>query len=39
VASTTSVSPARNEAIRRFAIVSGRGQASPRASTVVTIGL
>jgi peroxiredoxin family protein len=37
VASTTSVSPGRSSAIRRFAIVSGRGQASPRASTVVTI--
>ena len=39
VASTTSVSPAASPAIRRFAIVRGRGQASPRASTVVTIGI
>jgi peroxiredoxin family protein len=39
VASTTSVSPPRNEAIRRFAIVSGKGQSRPRASTVVTIGI
>src|SRR2546423_6463290 len=37
VASTTRVSPARSPAIRRFAIVSGSGHASPRASTVVTI--
>src|SRR3954462_3321687 len=39
VASTTSLSPARNSAIRRFAIVSGSGHARPRASTVVTIAI
>src|SRR3954464_15880197 len=38
VASTTSVSPGPSSAMRRFAIVRGRGQSSPRASTVVTIG-
>jgi hypothetical protein len=37
VARTTSVSPGRSSAIRRFAIVSGTGQSSPRASTIVTI--
>lgn len=39
VASTTSVSPAPSSAIRRFAIVSGSGHASPRASTVVTMAI
>jgi peroxiredoxin family protein len=39
VASTTSVSPGPRSAIRRFAIVSGSGHASPRASTVVTIAI
>src|SRR3954467_12537836 len=39
VASTTSRSPARSSAMRRFAIVSGRGHARPRASTVVTIAI
>lgn len=37
VASTKSVAPAGRSTIRSFAIVSGRGHASPRASTVVTI--
>src|SRR3954453_23839726 len=39
VARTTSRSPARSSPMRRFAIVSGRGHARPRASTVVTIAI
>ena len=39
MASTTSVSPGDSSRMRRLAIVSGRGQASPRASTVVTIAI
>ncbi len=39
VASTTSVSPGGTDAIFSFAIVSGSGHASPRASTVVTIAI
>lgn len=37
VASTSSDPPGGTSSMRRLAIVSGRGQASPRASTVVTL--
>src|SRR4051812_49848857 len=37
VARTVRVSPAPSSAIRCLAIVSGRGQSSPRASRIVTI--